>query len=396
MCFFADMKTYEETASLCALNRIFGFEPKIAGALLEHFGSATEVMNLSRKDQTLLLGPHSKYSGLIGPQAVEAAAEELMALEKKDIHFVGMTQEHYPVLLRDCEDAPVGLYVRSRTAPKELFGKRTDISIVGTRDLSLYGEEWCRRTVEMLSHTPEKPLIVSGLALGTDICAHKAAVERGLPTIAVMATGPDTVYPWRHRDFAERLIHTSGCALVTDYPPGTAPLAIHFLRRNRIIAGLGRATILIESKIKGGGMMTCRLAHSYGREVYALPGRVDDIRSQGCNRLIGEKIAEPLTSPQDLIKALGFKSLSQSKRPESDMAVLEGRYDGAFPRDRIGQMAAILLSIRRRRGITVEEISEETGLGYSRTAELISVLETDGFISTDLLQRCTINFRNNM
>lgn len=390
------MKTSEETASLCALNRIFGFEPKIASALLEHFGSAEEVMKLSSKDQTLLLGPHSKYAGQICPRAVDEAARELDDLQRLNIFFVGQTQEHYPTLLMECNDAPIGLYVRSRTPLEEIFDKRTGISVVGTRDLSLYGEEWCIRTVEGLAQTPEKPLIISGLALGTDICAHKTAVESGLPTIAVMATGPESIYPWRHRDFAERLINTPGCALVTDYPPGTAPLAIHFLRRNRIIAGLGRATILIESKIKGGGMMTCRLAHSYGREVYALPGRVDDPCSQGCNRLVAEKIAEPLTSPQELIKALGFNALSRSKRPESDIATLEGRYEGSVPRDRIGQMASILLSIRRRRGITIEEISEQTGLGYSRTAELISILETDGFISTDLLQRCTINFRNNM
>ena len=390
------MKTLEETASLCALNRIFGFEPKIGAALLEHFGSASEVMRLSPKDQSLLLGPHSKYTGQIGPRAVDAAVEELEMLKNKDIHLVGLSQEHYPALLRDCEDAPIGLYIRSKTPIHELFNKQQGVAVVGTRDLSLYGEEWCRRTVEGLSRTPEKPLIVSGLALGVDICAHKTAVECGMPTIAVMATGPDAIYPWRHREFAERLVNSPGCALVTDYPPGTAPLAIHFLRRNRIIAGLSRATILIESKIKGGGMMTCRLAHSYGREVYALPGRVDDLRSQGCNRLIGEKIAEPLTSIKDLIKSLGFKLLPQGEHAGSDLNILKGRYCSSLSSDRISQMAAVLLSIRRRRGITIDKISEETGLEYSRTAELVSILETDGFISTDLLQRCTINLRNNM
>lgn len=394
--FFAVMKTTEETASLCALNRIFGFEPKIAAALIGHFGSASEVMNLSSKDLSMLLGPHSKYSGAIGRPAIEVAAEELMSLEKHRIRFIGITHDHYPALLRECEDAPVGIYVRSTTPPEELFGERQSIAVVGTRDLSLYGEEWCRKTVNSLSQTPEKPTIVSGLALGTDICAHRTAVECGLPTIAVMATGPEKVYPWRHRDFAEKLVHTTGCALVTDYPPGTAPLAIHFLRRNRIIAGLSRATLLMESKIRGGGMMTCRLAFSYGREVYALPGRIDDLRSQGCNLLIREKIAEPLTSPPELINSLGFGTVSRKAPPESDLIRLGNAYSASISKDRISQMAAILLTIRKYRGITIEEVAVKNNLEYSRTADLVRILETDGFISTDLLQRCTINFRNNM
>lgn len=378
------------------MNRIFGFEPKIGIALLNHFGSAAEVMRISPKDQSLLLGPHSKHTGLIGRKAVDDSAIELADLEKRGIYFIGITQEYYPDLLKECEDAPIGFYVRSDTSAKELFKESQSIAVVGTRDLSLYGEEWCRRTVQGLASTSEKPLIVSGLALGTDICAHKTAVECGLNTIAVMATGPDAVYPWRHRDFAERLVHTPGCALITDYPPGTAPLAIHFLRRNRIIAGLSRATILIESKIRGGGMMTARLAFSYGREVYALPGRVDDIRSQGCNRLIREKIAEPLTSTHELTSSLGFKPMHSRKSEESDLQILEKVYASGTSGDKISQMASILLAIRKNRGITVEEIADSTSIGYVRTAELARILETDGFISIDLLQRCTINFRNNM
>ena len=389
------MKNFEETASACALNRIFGFEPKIAAALLEHFGSATEVMKLTPKDQELLLGPYSKYAGMIGPRAVEQAAKELDELAKKDIYFLEQTQETYPALLKECEDAPIGLYIRSCTPAESLFLPKQNIAVVGTRDISLYGEEWCSKIVKNLASTPDKPLIISGLALGTDICAHKTALEYGLPTIGVMATGPEQVYPWRHREIAERMVNTPGCALITDYPPGTAPLAIHFLRRNRIIAGLSQSTLLIESKIRGGGMMTCRLAFSYGREVYALPGRVDDLRSQGCNLLIKDKIAEPITSERELIKSLGLKAASNRKH-ETDKQIIEKTYAGNIPQDKISQMASILLLIKAHRGITIEEISEKSGLDYSRTAELARILEIDGFICIDLLQRCTINFRNNM
>ena len=395
MVFFVDMKTHEETICACALNRIFGFEPKIGLALLEHFGSATEVMKLSRKDQELLLGPHSKYTGMINPKVVDAAAYELEHLANKNTYFIGQTHEHYPSLLKECEDAPIGIYIRSCTPIESLFTPSQNVAVVGTRDISLYGEEWCQKIVSSLAKTSTKPLIISGLALGTDICAHKTALENGLPTIGVMATGPEQIYPWRHREFAERLINTPGCALITDYPSGTAPLAIHFLRRNRIIAGLSQATLLIESKIRGGGMMTCRLAFSYGREVYALPGRVDDLRSQGCNLLIREKIAEPITSEKELLKSLGFNTTSY-KKTQTDLTTLENAYSTSIPKDKISQMAQILLYIKQNRGITIEEIAEKARLEYSRTVELVRILETDGFIYTDLLQRCTINFRNNM
>jgi DNA processing protein len=390
------MENFEEKACLCALGKIFGFKPKIALALIGHLGNAREVFNISKKDLELLLGPHSQYTDIIRKAAVYEAADELERYEKLDISFIGWTEEHYPALLKECPDAPIGLYVRSRTHVSKLWTPKKSIAVVGTRDISPYGKEWCAKTVFGLASSSERPAIVSGLALGTDICAHKAALEAGLPTIAVMATGLEKVYPWRHQDFAEKLVHTNGCALVTDYPPGTAPLAIHFLRRNRIIAGLSRATLLMESKIRGGGMMTCRLAFSYGREVYALPGRVDDLRSQGCNLLIREKIAEPLTSPSELIKSLGFGRTDRKNTPESDLSILKNRYSDQIPKDRIDQMAAILLTIRKHRGITIEEIADKTALGYSRTADLVRILETDGFISTDLLQRCTMNFRNNM
>ena len=383
------MNTLEETASLCALNRIFGFEPKIGTALLEHFGSAGEVMRLSRKDQELLLGPHSKHAGQICMRAIDDAARELNDLQHRNIFFIGQTQRHYPALLRDCPDAPIGLYVRSTTPAEELFRPHPNIAVIGTRNLSLYGEEWCRQTVASLSATPEKPRIISGLALGTDICAHKSAIEHGLPTIAVMATGPETVYPWRHTGFAEKMVCTPGCALITDYPPGTAPLAIHFLRRNRIIAGLSDATVVIESKIKGGAMTTARLAFSYDRDVYALPGRVDDIRSQGCNMLIRSKIAEPLTSIPEFLDTLGIERFG-TKDAISEIEVLTTTYRQKASSDNITQMANLLRIIRRKRGITIEELSDYSGLGYARTVELASILETDGFIMTDLLQRCCI------
>lgn len=383
------MENFEEKACLCALNKIFGFKPKVGTALIEHFGAATEVFKAGKKDLERMLGPFSQYTDTIRKSAVYEAAEELERHEKLDISFIGWTEEHYPPLLKECPDAPTGLYIRSRTHPSKLWTPRKSIAVVGTRDVSQYGREWCAKSIFGLASSVEKPLIVSGLALGTDICAHKAALEAGLPTIAVMATGPESVYPYRHRAFAEDMYRIPGCALITDYPPGTAPLAIHFLRRNRIIAGLSDATVLIESKIKGGGMMTARLAFSYDRDVFALPGRVDDIRSQGCNLLIKSKIAEPLTSIPEFLDSIGMKP-GNSPEHISDMEALTDRYKFRSPDDRIRQMADLLTAIRNRRGITVEELAVECGLEYARTVELASTLEMDGFICMDLLQRCSI------
>lgn len=385
------MKITEEKACLCALNRIFGFEPRYGLALISHLGSAHEVFGLSHEELTELLGPYSKYKGMITEEAVRHEEKELERLADSGIYFIGHTEEHYPALLKECEDPPVGLYIRSETPADKLWIKgQRRIAVVGTRDISPYGKEWCSRLVSALAATGVCPMIVSGLAIGTDICAHATALDKGIPTVGVMATGPETVYPQHHKAAAERMAATPGCALVTDYPPGTAPLALHFLRRNRIIAGLSEATILVESRIKGGGMMTARLAYSYNRDVYALPGRIDDPCSQGCNDLLRRHIAEPIASIENFVTGLGMK-IKDSRRKLQPEEIAASRYSGRFPEEKVEMMGRILLAIRGERGITIEELAEKTGLGYARTVELTGILELDSLISIDLLQRCSIN-----
>ena len=390
--YFALMIHDEEKYSLCALNRIFGFEPKIAHALISHIGTAYDVFRLTPKELDLLMGPWSKYKGRICMQAFSEAVKEVEALSDKGITFLGYSETGYPDLLKECEDTPLGLYIRSRTSPKELFARTRRIAVVGTRDISPYGHEWCSRIVQGLSRSAERPAIISGLALGTDICAHREAIASGLPTIAVMATGPETVYPHRHREFAERIADTDGCALITDYPPGTAPLAIHFLRRNRIIAGLSEATILIESRIKGGGMMTSRLASSYNRDVYVLPGRIDDPRSQGCNLLIKEKVAEAIDSVDGLIGSLGL-CLDKNRREVSGTGILQKIFGNKAGEGLISELSALFLTIRKHRGITLDDLSVINGSPYGRIRQLAGMLEMEGLISIDLLQRCTANTR---
>ena len=294
----------------------------------------------------------------------------------------------YPPLLAECPDAPVGLYVRSCSPPEELFAGKDCISIVGTRDISAYGKEWTEKIVGGISLSGSKPLIISGFAIGVDITAHLAAMAFGLPTVAVIPVGIDDIYPKRHRTVAEKMMDRPGCALVTDFPPGTDAVAPNFLRRNRIIAGSSRATILTESKAKGGGTMTARLAAGYGRELYCLPGRVDDIRSAGCNLLIREKIAEAITDPADIARQLGLKHPSRNEASLETM--LQNTY-GQLEESFRGLLCDAAVFIRGHRGCTPEEISRELDRPYGEVAAAASLLESDGFICMDLLQRCCID-----
>jgi DNA processing protein len=189
------------------------------------------------------------------------------------------------------------------------------------------------------------------------------------------------------------MARTPGCALVTDYPPFTSPQAVNFLRRNRIIAGLSKATVLVESKRKGGGLLTANMAFEYDREVFALPGRADDIRSAGCNRIIQEKIAEPLTDLGEFVAGLGLGGLTRRNK-----AVLEEELSRVFgqtesPED-LGKLKQIAALIKKNRGITIDEICSFTGLEYIEARRYVGMLETEGIIYTDLLQRCSIIFKN--
>ena len=386
-------KDFLPLASAVALNAIFGNEPKFSHRLIDALGSAEAVFALSERERLELFGPYNDRAARIGPAALDAAAEELARLSGRGYQFLDIFDEGYPTALRECPDAPLLLYVRSATPARELFGKRPAVAVVGTRDQSLYGRECCQRILRALSEAPSKPMIISGMAIGVDITAHAAALAGGLPTVGVSPVGIDEVYPRRHSAFAERLCATPGCALVTDYPPGTAPAPFTFLRRNRIIAGLAGATVLVESRIKGGGMITARLADGYGREVFAVPGRIDDIRSQGCNLLIREQLAAPVTAPEDLPVALGLGRLGRRKAADLQTAVRE-RFRAALPPEEVERLAELAERIRATRGICFDELCRDAGLPYAEVSRGAGLLEEEGFICIDLLQRCTINIKN--
>ena len=388
-----DTKESASLVSAIALNAIFGNEPKFSHNLIDALGSAEAVFSLSDKERLELFGPYNARAARIGPEALEAAHTEYERLSARGCQFLSIFDEGYPEALRACPDAPLLLYVRSATPAAELFGERPAVAIVGTRDQSLYGRECCQRIVRALGEAPARPLIVSGLALGVDITAHAAALECGLTTVGVSPVGVEDVYPRRHTGFVERMVATPGCALVTDYPPGTYPAAFNFLRRNRIIAGLAGATVLVESRARGGGMITARLAAGYGRDVFAVPGRIDDARSQGCNQLLREQVAAPVADPAALPVALGLGRLRRTRTTDLATAVRR-RFASALPPEEVERLAGIATLVRARRGIQFDEICRETGAGYAEVARDAGLLEEEGFIRVDLLQRCSINTKN--
>ena len=225
---------------------------------------------------------------------INKSMKELELLRYKEIQVVNISDEEYPEPLLHCPNAPLVLYIKSKTPAKELFKDFHGISIVGTRDMSHYGQS---SLMGYFTDNEElrKKTVVSGLAYGVDQLAHRLALDSGIKTIAVLPTGVDEIYPAQHERLAEEIANTPGCALITHYPMETKPIALNFLRRNCTIAGLSDETLVIESKDKGGAMLTARLAYDLGRKVYAVPGRIYDIRSNGCNKLIKEGIAELYT-----------------------------------------------------------------------------------------------------
>lgn len=380
-------------AGACTLGRAFGYTPKVAIRLIEEAGSIEALFRMNERERDSLLGPFSRFSGALSDDELLKSARELDALDKQGVDFIALGEPGYPQALAECPDCPAGFYLKSVSPVEEVFDDSSFISIVGTRDVSFYGQEWTRKIVFTLAQAQRKPVIVSGLAYGVDICAHRAALEAGLRTVAVIPTGPEEIYPRGNARDAQRIASTPGSALVTDFPPGTGAQAATFLRRNRIIAGLSSATIVVESKRKGGSLITAHTAFSYSRDVWALPGRIDDVRSEGCNMLLREKVAEPIAELEVLPEALGLGVWNRRRKAELEEEVRQ-RFAGHTDPETLDKLCRIAVMIKLNRGICVEEIASQLGLGYPDTLTLVGTLETEGFIITDLLQRCSVLVRN--
>lgn len=380
---------YREDVCTFALSRIFQFDPRISKALAAAFGSCSLLLEQDRGKVVEALGPYSKYREAILNLDLGKEERLLDSILATGVRYLIHNDPDFPMLLSQCEDAPIGLFVRSSDSFRNIFGSSC-VSVVGTRDMSSYGENQCRRIVETLSHAKTRPAIVSGLALGIDITAHRTALENGLPTIAVLGTCIDTIYPAAHYNWAEQIIRTPRCAVISEYAPGTDVRKISFLGRNRIIAGLSGATVLVESRIKGGGMTTARLASSYNRSVYAVPGRSDDVRSQGCNLLIHAMTAESIISPEEFFKSMGLGRLAASAGKKK--LSVDKFYGGSMDRIQLELLSRIMGLVRSERDISVTDIAQRLDIGMAAALSMTARLEADGFLNIDVLQRCSAAF----
>lgn len=280
--------------------------------LVQTIGSAEGV--LKEKKEHLLtipgIGAH-KIKGFDDTNILKAVAHEMEFIEKEQIKCLHFDSEDYPFLLKQCIDSPVLLF----TAGNYDLHDRKIISIVGTRKVSKHGIEFCETLIAQLKSY--NPIIVSGFAYGTDITSHKAAMDQNLQTIACLGHGLNQIYPKSHKRYMASLESNGG--FFTDFTSTDKFVPQNFLRRNRIIAGMSEATIVIESADKGGSLATAQMAHSYDREVFAVPGRYSDSLSTGCNQLIKNHQAHLLTNVDDIITNLNWDCDHNNPPPQLDL-----------------------------------------------------------------------------
>jgi DNA processing protein len=289
----------QELFYLLALQRVEGVGDIIAKKLLAHFGHAEAVFKVKSSQLSAIDGIGNVLLKNFKDQSVFAKAEsELKFIASNQITVTSFQDANYPERLKHCFDSPLVLF---SSGAIDLKNRKT-ISIVGTRQITSYGIEFCRKFIEELA--PLNPVIVSGFAYGVDIVAHQLAMENNLQTIGVVAHGLNQIYPKVHKKYVAKMEENGG--FMTEFWSSSNPDKENFVRRNRIVAGITEATIVIESAERGGSLITANMANDYNRDVFAVPGRVSDKYSQGCNTLIKTQKANVLTSAADLIYMLNW------------------------------------------------------------------------------------------
>lgn len=291
--------TEKELHFLLALQKVEGVGDIIAKKLLNHFHSAEEIFKAKASQLAAVDGVGKiLLQNLKNKTLFVQAEEELQYIQRNNIKVSFFKEEDYPDRLKHCIDSPLLLF----TAGNMNLQQKRIISIVGTRQMTSYGMDFCKKLIADLA--PLAPIIVSGFAYGVDIAAHQAAMDNNLQTIGVLAHGLNQIYPKVHKKYLLKMEENGG--FMTDFWSTSNPDRENFIKRNRIVAGISEATIVIESADKGGSLITANMANDYNREVFAVPGRTSDKYSQGCNNLIKTQKAHVLTSAADLIYMLNW------------------------------------------------------------------------------------------
>lgn len=303
-------RNYKEQLSILALTRVRGLRAAAIGTILRTVGSASILFdNLSSIDEILPEAGPELRAALADPAPMETAKWELEFITEKGIKAITICDDDYPYRLSECSDAPPVIFTMGTA---DLNARRI-VSIVGTRRATEYGKDLCSNFVSDLARELPGTLIVSGLAYGIDVCAHRTALKMGLPTVGVLAHGLDRIYPASHRSVAKEMLSEGG--LLTEYMSRTEPFKGNFLQRNRIVAGLADATVVVESPSHGGSLVTASIAQSYARDCFAFPGRVNDQFSIGCNELIARNGAALISSAHDFMVAMNWDAEAKSAAP---------------------------------------------------------------------------------
>jgi DNA processing protein len=304
----------EELFHLLALLKVDGVGDIIAKKLLTHCGSAEDVFKTKTSQIASIDGIGSVLLKKLKDKTVfEKAEQELKFIKNNAVDVSFFLDENYPDRLKHCIDGPVLLFSSGNIDLKN----RKIISIVGTRQITSYGIEFCKKLIADLA--PLNPIIVSGFAYGVDIVAHQAALEHNLQTIGVVAHGLNQIYPKIHKKYVAKIEENGG--FMTEFWSSSNPEKENFVKRNRIVAGISEATIVIESADKGGSLITANMANDYNRDVFAVPGRTTDKYSQGCNNLIKTQKANLLSGAADLIYILNWDIEKETKPVQKQLFV---------------------------------------------------------------------------
>jgi DNA processing protein len=347
-----------------ALSFVKNLGPVAAKSLMAYLGSADQVFKTSPSKMATIPGIGEKRASQWDfDEALRLAEKELEFAAKHGIELIFYTDARYPKRLKNCGDSPILLYSKGKM---ELNMPKV-ISIVGTRNATDYGKQLCRQLIEELQQY--NVLIASGLALGIDVAAHKECLRLNVPTVGVLGHGLDRMYPSQNRATADKMLENGG--LLTEYPSGTIPDRENFPQRNRIVAGMADATVVIEAGLKGGALITAEIANSYNRDVFAFPGRLDDVYSEGCNFLIRNNKAALLTCMADLAFSLGWEKDENLKPTEQFMLPLDLTKDESLIFDILQQHKAPL---------AIDELTIKANMPMSSLAMNLLNMEMQGYI----------------
>ena len=356
----------DELTALLTLNRIEGLGCTGAKYLYEQLGSAQEILRRRDHLKDIIPGIDTHIlDALCDARYDSFIREELDFIEKHGIRCITLSDSDYPARMLDCNDAPLILFSLGNVN----YNATRTVGIVGTRKATEYGRRMCHSFIRELHELCPDVTIVSGLAYGIDIESHKAALEAGFPTIGVLAHGLDMIYPSSHRPIAKQMLDEGG--LVTEFMSRTIPLGHNFVRRNRIIAGLSDAVVVVESAAKSGSLITAEIAESYSRECFAFPGSVGDPYSVGCNELIRDNRASLITSAMDFVTAMNW---NDSKRKR------KGIQKELFP-DLTKEEETVYKRVSlKAQGVHISTLMTELNIPFPRLTTILFSLEMKGLI----------------